>query len=198
MEFVDGSDLGHFLKKHGSVSPAQAIDFILQAARGLAHAHAAGIVHRDVKPNNLLLDKSGVVKVSDLGLARIAPTGGSGPDALTKSRSIMGTVDYMAPEQAVSSKAVDHRADIYSLGCTLFTLLTARPVYSSGTDLEILLAHREGPIPQLPDHCAYLQEILARMVAKLPDDRYPSMAHVVADLERLGTSRPAAAPPVVP
>jgi serine/threonine protein kinase len=191
MEFVDGSDLGRMLKKHGPAPPPQAIDYIVQAARGLGHAHAAGIVHRDVKPNNLLLASNGVVKVSDLGLARLTQAGPvSGPDALTSTKSIMGTADYMAPEQALSTKTVDHRADIYSLGCTLYTLLTARPIYAGGTALEILLGHREAPIPQLPGHAVFLQGIFARMVAKLPENRYPSMAHVAADLERLGTARP--------
>jgi hypothetical protein len=113
----------------------------------------------------------------------------------------MGTADYMAPEQALSTKTVDHRADIYSLGCTLFTLLTARPIYAGGTALEILLGHREAPIPQLPGNAAFLQGIFARMVAKLPEGRYPSMAHVAADLERFGTSQVVAvtaAPPAPP
>jgi len=185
MEFVDGPDLGRLVKKEGALPPERALHYVVQAAGGLAHAHAAGIVHRDVKPSNLLLDKSGVVKVSDLGLARVVqPERGSGPDPLTATRNIMGTVDFMAPEQALNTKTADHRADIYSLGCTLYVLLTARPVYAGDSALQIVLAHREQPIPQLPAHCASWQRILAGMMAKRVEDRYPSMAKVIAELQR--------------
>jgi serine/threonine protein kinase len=194
MEFVDGPDLGRLVKKNGPLPPAQAVDYVVQAARGLAHAHAAGVVHRDVKPSNFLLDKSGVVKVSDLGLARVVQRErGSGPDPLTSTHNIMGTVDFMAPEQALNTKTADQRADIYSLGCTLYVLLTARPIFPGGTALEVVLAHRELPIPQLPPSGASLQEVFERMVAKRVEDRYASMEQVIAALE--GKTRTAAPAP---
>jgi len=184
MEFIDGPDLWRLVKKQGPLPPARAVDYLVQAARGLAHAHAAGIVHRDVKPSNFLLDKCGVVKVSDLGLARVVqPQRGTGPDPLTATCSIMGTVDFMAPEQALNTRTADQQADIYSLGCTLYVLLIARPVYAGATALEVVLAHREQPIPQLPPHCASLQDVFVRMMAKRVEDRYSSMEQVIAALQ---------------
>jgi serine/threonine protein kinase len=129
MEFVDGRDLSHEVQQFGPLSTAAAVDRVLQAARGLAYAHAQGIVHRDIKPGNLLRDVSGVVKVADLGLARLTGASDSGERALTMAGAVIGTMDYMAPEQALDAASTDHRADVYSLGCTLYFLLTGEPVY---------------------------------------------------------------------
>ena len=128
MEFVNGRDLAACVEREGPFSLPRAVDCILQAARGLAYAHSQGIIHRDIKPHNLLLDESGVVKVTDLGLARLNH-GAEGPAAgadVTMAGGVIGTADYMPPEQAVDSTTIDHRADIYSLGCTLHYLLTGR------------------------------------------------------------------------
>ncbi|MGE3806090.1 MAG: serine/threonine-protein kinase, partial [Gemmataceae bacterium] len=138
MEFVDGSDLSSLVKKSGPLPVAQAADCISQAAQGLQHAHEEGIVHRDIKPHNLLLSGSGskrVVKILDMGLARVNADGANAAPAgeLTESGSIMGTCDYMAPEQALNTKRADQRADIYSLGCTLYYLLTGRVMYGGET-----------------------------------------------------------------
>jgi CheY-like chemotaxis protein/tRNA A-37 threonylcarbamoyl transferase component Bud32 len=196
MEFVDGTDLGREVAQGGAFSTAKAVDCILQAARGLACAHDHGIVHRDVKPANLLHDTAGVVKVADLGLAR--PSGSemsAGNASLTQVGVILGTAEYMAPEQALDSATVDHRVDVYSLGCTLFFLLTARAPYSAGSLLNLLLKHRDDPIPSLRevrrDVPAELDEICRRMVGKRPEDRYPTMAEVVHALEGLQTAGPA-------
>jgi len=175
MEYVAGTDLAQLALQKGPLPVDQALSCIVQAAQGLAHAHAAGIIHRDIKPGNLLLDNKGTVKVLDMGLARIegadnAPQDGASPEGLTKSGSIMGTTDYMAPEQALNTKRADQRADVYSLGCTLWFLLTGRTLYGGETVMEKLLAHREEPIPSLrdvrPDVPAELDAVYLRMVAK--------------------------------
>lgn len=187
MEYVEGSDLAALVKKDGPLSVEQAVDFLLQAARGLAAAHADGIVHRDIKPGNLLLDRKGVVKILDMGLARIRGDV-AGQAELTATGAIMGTVDYMAPEQALSTKSADARADIYSLGCSLFYLLTGKAMYDGETLTEKLLAHQNQPVPSLrsvrPEVPELLEAVFERMAAKKTADRYQSMTEVSAALEQ--------------
>jgi serine/threonine protein kinase len=148
MEYVEGQDLAAILQQRGPLPVEEAVGYIVQAAQGLEFAHKRGVVHRDIKPANLLLDTEGTVKILDMGLARIAADAGAGeaPDQLTTSGQVMGTCDYMAPEQAEDTHAVDHRADIYSLGCTLYRLLTGEPLYSGSTLMQVLLAHRESEV----------------------------------------------------
>jgi serine/threonine protein kinase len=190
MEFVNGRDLASEVTDSGPLSVADAIDRILQAARGLEYAHAQGIVHRDIKPGNIIRDADGVVKVADLGLARLnAPEGSGGLAAMTQAGSVFGTAEYMPPEQAIDAGKVDHRADIYSLGCTLYFLLTGRPMYPAESLMSALLKHRDDPIPDLraarPGVPAELEAVFRRMVAKAPGDRHPTMTEVVKDLERV-------------
>jgi serine/threonine protein kinase len=195
MEFVDGRDLSSVVEKTGPLSIALA-NYTLQKARGLAYAHSQEIIHRDIKPANLLLDASGVVKVTDLGLATHQSGGGGGSSAtgITQAGGIVGTVDYMSPEQAVDSTDVDHRCDIYSLGCTLYFLLTGRSIYGGGNAMSILVRHREAPIPWLlsvrEDVPPELENIFRRMVAKKPDDRFSKMSEVVTELESLAARLP--------
>ena len=188
MEYVEGSDLSALVKKAGPLSVSLAIDCILQAARGLEAAHAEGIVHRDIKPANLLLDKKGTIKILDMGLARIHDDVVQQAE-LTATGAVMGTVDYMAPEQALDTKTADARADIYSLGCTLHYLLTGRATYLGDTLTSRLLAHQGQPIPDLravrPDAGEELDAIFRKMVAKKIGDRYQAMSELLADLERL-------------
>jgi serine/threonine protein kinase/DNA-binding response OmpR family regulator len=192
MEFVNGQDLASIVQKQGPFEVTAAVDAILQAARGLAYAHSQQIIHRDIKPANLLRDVSGLVKVTDLGLARLTNAGSFAPggsNALTQAGGILGTVDYMPPEQAVDTTTIDHRADIYSLGATLHFLLLGRPPYSGSTMMATLLKHREAPIPSLvavrTDVPAGLDAIFRRMLAKTPAERYQTMTEVVHALEVL-------------
>ncbi len=195
MEFVDGIDLAHWIKQRGAMSLPAAVACISQAARGLEHAHGEGIIHRDIKPGNLLIDRQGTVKILDMGAARLDSLWGEPPDeddneCLTHTGNILGTVDYMAPEQALDTRSADARADVYSLGCTLYRLLTTKKLYRRQTMLERILAHREAPIPRLSDSLddvpPRLEEMFQRMVAKRPEDRYASMSDLLHDLEALG------------
>lgn len=202
MEFVDGIDLAGLVAKRGPLPVAEAIDCIIQAARALAYVHSRGLVHRDIKPANFLRDNHGVVKVADLGLVRVTdgndPTDGEEAESLTQAYTIAGTLEFMAPEQAVDTKTADHRADIYSLGCTLWYLLTGKNVYSAKTQMQKILAHQNSPIPSLcearPDVPAGLDAVFRKMVAKKITDRYQSMDEVVADLEKLLSTTPKVAP----
>jgi serine/threonine protein kinase/formylglycine-generating enzyme required for sulfatase activity len=201
MEYIEGSDLAALVKKEGPRTPAQAIDLILQAAQGLEHAHAQGIVHRDIKPPNLLVDLHGTVKILDMGLARfhdpLASPEAAGKD-LTHSGSIMGTIDYMAPEQAMDSRHANAQSDLYSLGCTLFFLLTGRPPFAGDTVLKRLTAHQQAAIPLLsaarPDVSPTLDAICQKLLAKRPAGRYSSASELIAALESCLSTQPAAAP----
>lgn len=184
MEYVEGRDLQRMVKEDGPLDFARAADYIRQAAEGLAHAHAAGLIHRDVKPANLLVDRNNVVKLLDLGLARFTDEDCA---SLTVAfdENVLGTADYLAPEQAFDSHGVDGRADIYSLGCSLYYLLTGHPPFAEGTLPQRLMAHVKQPPPSVyrdrPDAPRDLVEICMRMMAKKPEQRYQS-AREVADV----------------
>ena len=197
MEYVEGSDLATLVRKQGPLSAGKAIDCIAQAARGLEHAHSQGVVHRDIKPANLLIDREGNVKILDMGLARIdeSLSGAAGTaSGLTQSGSIMGTVDFMSPEQAAQHEVCRPSRDIYSLGCSLHYLVTSRPVYTGETMMEKLLAHREQPIPSLtasnPELPAALDDVFSRMVAKNAQERYQTMGEVLRDLAKVAAGAP--------
>ncbi|MGE0759614.1 MAG: serine/threonine protein kinase, partial [Pirellulaceae bacterium] len=200
MQYVEGKDLSALVKQHGPLSAAKAVDYILQAARGLEYAHKQGVVHRDIKPSNLLVDREGIVRILDMGLARIdEPT--NKPGQLTVTGQLMGTVDYMAPEQALDTKRADARADIYSLGASLWYLLTGQPLFRGDSFAKRLMAHQSGPIPSLEDHgvaaSAALVAAFERMVAKSPDDRFANMTQVIAALATCQTG-PSAMPAIGP
>ncbi len=191
MDYVAGHDLDKVVRERGRMPVLQAIDCLIQAARGLEAAHGQGIIHRDIKPGNLMLDDAGTVRVLDLGLARIVEAGNpfskTAAGRLTESGMYMGTIDFMAPEQAEDSHRVDHKADIYSLGCTLFYLLTGREPFPGETVLKRLMAHMERPAPSLrlvrPDVPHALDEAYEKMMAKRPADRPASMTELLSLLE---------------
>ncbi len=193
MEYVEGVDLGKMVKQQGALLPAQACDYAAQAASGLQHAHERGLVHRDIKPSNLLVTKPpakpgvpgpttglgsrwGMVKILDMGLARA--TENSQMDmsgTLTQAGAVVGTPDYVSPEQARDSRSVDIRSDLYSLGCTLYFLLTARVPFPGGTPMEKLFKHQLEPctpVEQLrPDLPPGVADAVGRLMAKNPADR---------------------------
>jgi serine/threonine-protein kinase len=182
MEYIAGIDLARLLAQRGRLPATEAAHYIRQAALGLQHAHEHGLVHRDVKPSNLIrANAGGVVKVLDLGLARLrAETDGAAP--LTHEGAVMGTPDYMAPEQAEDSRSADIRADVYSLGSTLYHLLAGRPPFPGGSLAQKMLKLQRAeptPLEQLcPDLPPGLADVVRKMMAKRPEDRYPSPAEV--------------------
>lgn len=199
MEYVEGADLRRIVEKTGPLSVKDAIDAVRQAARALAYAHQHGLVHRDVKPANLMRDLTGCIKVADLGLARLAEEDDDPMQetSITAEGLMAGTIDYMAPEQGVDADGVDGRADIYSLGCTLFYLLTGRPVFETKAPVKRLLAHRIDPPPKLhqvnPQASPELDAIFQRAVAKQPDQRYATMDQLIDALDQCEHRRPAPA-----
>jgi hypothetical protein len=223
MEFVDGRTLGELLKERGRLDAEVAAGYVLQAARGLKLAHDRGMIHRDIKPENLLLDKHDMVKVADLGLVKSIPAGDGPPDEpapagdeadegpaeggpsrradrdsltaqITRADSVMGSPAYMAPEQARDADHIDQRADIYALGCTLYTLVTGRPPFEGKTVRELITRHASEPIVpprsivgEIPEA---LSAVILKMVAKQPDQRFANLDEVIAALEEfLGLAR---------
>jgi serine/threonine protein kinase len=195
MEYVDGRDLAP-RHERDVYPPPLAANYILQAARGLEYAHNRGLVHRDIKPSNLLVDSQGTVKILDMGLARFDQAArddhATAEMPITRAGEIMGTVDFMSPEQAEDFRNADARSDIYSLGCTLFCLLFARGPYHADTILRKLLAHREAAIPSLRDKDPAIDEDLDRifqtMIAKRPEDRFQNAGEVILALEAWGAA----------
>lgn len=191
MEFVDGSDMREIVEKSGTLPISDALRVMREAALALGYAHSQGIVHRDIKPANLMRDINGVTKLADLGLARLIEPGGTSDagSGLTEAGIVAGTIDYMPPEQANDSRTADHRADIYSLGCTFFFLLTGAPPFPGGTALERILAHRDAPPPSLlesvPDATPELEALFLQMMAKDRNERFQSMAEVVSAIDAL-------------
>jgi serine/threonine protein kinase len=182
MEYVEGQTLAQLVRVHGPLHFAEAADYVAQAAAGLQEAHEKGLVHRDIKPDNLIVDRTGTVKILDLGLAR--DTGAGPAPAEADPDVVHGTPDYIAPEQALN-EPVDIRADVYSLGATFFTLITGRPPFE-GTTAQKLMQHQLRDAPSLSKLRALvpaeLSDVVGKMMAKKPADRYQTPAEVIEAL----------------
>ena len=202
-EYVEGKNLSVLVQEHGPTGWRRAVDWIVQAARGLGHAHEHGVIHRDVKPSNLMLATSmpgssggtePTIKILDLGLARtVVPASNALTcEQLTVTGQLLGTCEYLAPEQAENPRKADERADIYALGCTMYYVLTGRPPYGGSTDVSILLAHRHHKVPSLLDVSGEvpneLDRVFQKLLAKRPEDRFQSMQEVIDALELVGMS----------
>jgi serine/threonine protein kinase/formylglycine-generating enzyme required for sulfatase activity/Leucine-rich repeat (LRR) protein len=192
MDYVEGVDLSNYVKKQGPLPLEQAVGCTVQVARALAYAHEQGVIHRDIKPGNLMLGRDGQIKILDMGLARLNDPATAGTsqaaEGLTQTGQVMGTVDYMAPEQALHTRLADARADVYSLGCTFYRLMTGKIPYEADSLVMKILAHREKPIPSLrasiPTVPVATDLVLQRMLAKKPEDRHQTMTELADDLER--------------
>ncbi len=204
MEFVQGKSLLELIQESGPLSIANAAEYVRQSALGLDHAHKAGLIHRDIKPGNLLVTPTGVLKVLDLGLARFFD---DNDHSLTvqHDEKVLGTADYISPEQAIDSHKVDRRTDIYSLGCTLYFLLSGHPPFNSGSLAQRLVAHQTRPAPPItndrPEVPVELQAIMEKMMAKKAEDRYQTaqeVADAVAHWQKPSPAKVAAAAPVTP
>jgi len=210
MEYVEGNDLGRLVKHRGPLKLGKACEYIRQAALGLQHAHEKGMVHRDIKPSNIIVRGHGsgseaapLVKILDMGLARVCgPLGedGDGGEPLTQVHAVLGTPDFIAPEQARSSRAVDIRSDLYSLGCTFYYILTGQVPFPAETPMEKLLKHylEEPPAvealrPEVPRGIA---RVVRRLMAKSPDERPQTPAELAQVLGTMVGARTNAAIPM--
>ncbi len=192
MEYVEGRDLQATVKSDGPLDYDTAAEYVRQAAEGLQHAHDSSLIHRDVKPANLLLDNRGMVKILDMGLARFTDEANA---SLTRihDENVLGTADYLAPEQAKDSHTSDRRADIYGLGCTLYFLLTGHPPFRDGTLAQRILKHQTEPPPSIyedrPDAPPDLVDVCMRMMAKQPGARYQTAGEVAEVLGKWLSAR---------
>jgi serine/threonine-protein kinase len=185
MEFVDGESLHKRLRRKKMLPEKEALTIIKGVAAGLEHAHSHGFIHRDVKPDNALISSDGTVRVADLGLAKSVDD----DQRLTKTGTAIGTPHYISPEQARGEKNVDHRSDIYSLGATLYTLLTGRRPFDGKNNAEIMLKHLneelENPQDLVPEISDATVAIVSKMMAKKPGHRYDSCRQLIADVDRV-------------
>ena len=190
LEFIEGMSLGELIRKNGAMRPLQALRIVSQIADGLAAAHRLGIVHRDVKPGNILLAKDGTAKLADLGLAVFVD---SNPSGGSSGQGMAGTVAYMPPEQAMSARTVDHRSDMYALGATFYHLVTGQIPFQGATRMEVILKHAKEPLKPphevVPDFPREVSDVIVKMMAKAPADRYQTYDDLLDALWR-GIGRP--------
>jgi serine/threonine-protein kinase len=194
MEYVEGETLADVLRREGRLDPGRAVDFALQACAGLEHAHGTGLVHRDVKPQNLLVRPDGTLKIADFGIARAAETSG-----LTQAGTVLGTAAYLAPEQAAGEE-VTAAADIYSLGAVLYELLTGRPPLEFSSLAELAYKQSTEPIEPVrdlaPEVPPALEDAIMRALARQPEYRQSSAAELAQELAAASPEAPTAPIPV--
>src|SRR5574344_988679 len=180
MELIDGISLKEYMEKKGILNWKETLHFAMQIAAGLEHAHSRGIVHRDIKPHNVMVLKNGSVKVMDFGIARVM----NKSNTLTKEA--LGSVHYISPEQARGSYT-DNRSDIYSLGVVMYEMMTGRPPYDGESPVAVAIQHINGgaPLPTTlnPNIPAGMEQIIMKAMALDPKDRYSGAAELLADLE---------------
>src|SRR3984957_20234243 len=189
LELVEGTDIYELVARRGPLPLKRSISIVKQVIYALDHLHKRGFVHRDIKPSNILVTRDGTVKLTDMGLARAVDE--SLKSNITREGTTVGTVDYMAPEQARDSQAADIRSDIYSLGCTWYQMLTGEPPYPEGSVTNKLYAHisKARPDPRAFNHTVP-EEIVAvmhKMMARKADDRYQNTAELINDLDTMGS-----------
>src|SRR6266567_4577735 len=184
MDYIDGQNLKYYTLTDGPMEPAQALNYAQQIAEGLDTAYKHGVVHRDIKPQNILINTQGVVKIADFGLARSRET-----VTLTQSNVFMGTAYYISPEQAESGRSADIRSDLYSVAAVLFEMLAGRPPFEGDTAVDIVMKHMHEQIPSIcglrPELPAALDTFLQKAMAKLPNNRYSTPQEFSAVLEEL-------------
>ncbi|MGZ8603769.1 MAG: Stk1 family PASTA domain-containing Ser/Thr kinase [Actinomycetota bacterium] len=197
MEYVEGRTLAQFLTGGGRIMPDRAIDIAMDVCRALSAAHAQGLVHRDIKPGNIMLDDRGDVKVTDFGIARVVTTA----ETVAQTAAVLGTASYLSPEQA-QGQPVDGRTDIYSLGCVLFEMVTGRPPFLGDSPVAVaskqVLEQPTPPSRLNPDVSPDLDAVILRALAKNPENRYASADDLRADLERVRRGMPVEATPLLP
>ena len=197
MEYVDGVTLRDIVHKDGPMPPRRALEVIADACQALNFSHQHGIIHRDVKPANIMISKTGAVKVMDFGIARAIADGGN---SVTQTSAVIGTAQYLSPEQA-RGEPVDPRSDVYSLGCVLYEVLTGHPPFVGDTPVSVAYQHvREDPVPpsqRRPGISPELDAVVLKALAKNPDNRYQSAAEMRADLVRVHSGEKPEAPRVL-
>jgi len=196
MEYVEGKTLQETLREESRLTPERSIEIGEAVARALSAAHAKGLVHRDIKPGNIMITREGQVKVMDFGIARATTS-----DTVTQTAAVLGTAAYLSPEQA-QGETVDHRSDIYSLGVVLYEMLTGRQPFTGESPVSIAYRHvTEDPVPPSrlnPDVPEALDAIVMKAMAKSPDDRYQTAQELIDDLRRAAEGMPVAAAAVLP
>ena len=184
LHHIDGQNLKYYIQTYGPMEPLRALNYVLQVAEGLDTAYKRGVVHRDIKPQNILISNKGVVKIADFGLSRSQET-----PTITESDKFMGTAYYSAPEQIMRGHSADIRSDLYSLAVVLFETLTGEPPYTGGTAVDIILKHQTGDIPSIcrlrPDVPPEMDAFIQRAMAKSPHVRYQTPREFIAALEQV-------------
>lgn len=194
MELIEGQSLRTLVSSRGPLPIEEALNYVRQAAQGLAYAHREGVIHRDIKPSNLMLTNDGIVKILDLGVARIIHSQNVTADNstirdLTSQMTFVGTAEYCSPEQATDSSSVSTRSDVYSLGCTLYFLLTGKPVFHGKSTMEYLMSHQSMPRPSVRTQNREIPRSVDRMLTKMlaiaPENRFASMEELIEAIDGL-------------